>query len=285
VELIYSSTASLTISYEHISDRTTVVTVVGDVDVYKAPTLREALVEILEQGRSRLIIDLEGVEFVDSTGLGVLVGALKRTRAREGDVALVSPSGPIRKGLRITGLSRVFPVFGSVPQAEEELELWSVLGTELGRIRRWAAVAGVADGTTDAARGLQAKLAAETPQHGQAGCPGLTIDRDAASGQVTVLTLGGWLDTHSAPELRSEFVTLIDQGRRLLVADLIGVTRLDSVGMGVLVGGLKRLRNAGGSMGVALAESPVLEFLRCCGLTRVFAIHDTSAAAVQRLNA
>ncbi|WP_246193375.1 STAS domain-containing protein [Kitasatospora atroaurantiaca] len=137
----------------------------------------------------------------------------------------------------------------------------------------------------DATRGLQAKLAAAAPQHGQEGCPGLTIDRDAGSGQVTVLTLGGWLDTHSAPELRGEFVTLVDQGQRLLVADLVGVSRLDSVGLGVLVGGLKRLRNAGGAMGVALAESPVLEFLRCCGLTKVFAIHDTPATAAQSLQA
>src|SRR5688572_12851975 len=67
----------------------TVLEVGGEVDVYTAPRLRERLVELVEQGARHVIVDLSRVEFLDSTGLGVLVGALKRLRAVNGTLGLV----------------------------------------------------------------------------------------------------------------------------------------------------------------------------------------------------
>ncbi|HEX8008411.1 MAG TPA: STAS domain-containing protein [Trebonia sp.] len=95
----------------------TVVEISGEIDVYTAPRLRETLVSLVEAGNYRLIVDMEGVEFLDSTGLGVLVGGLKRVRAHDGGIDLVCTQGRILRIFRITGLSRVFNIFGTVSEA------------------------------------------------------------------------------------------------------------------------------------------------------------------------
>ncbi len=71
----------------------TVVAVGGEIDVYTAPKLREQLVDLVAAGSHHLIVDMEGVEFLDSTGLGVLVGGLKRVRAHDGSLRLVLHPG------------------------------------------------------------------------------------------------------------------------------------------------------------------------------------------------
>ncbi|MGH3169802.1 MAG: STAS domain-containing protein [Trebonia sp.] len=95
----------------------TVVEVSGEIDVYTAPRLRERLVSLVEAGKYRLIVNLEGVEFLDSTGLGVLVGGLKRVRAYDGGIDLVCTQGRILRIFRITGLHKVFRIYGSVEEA------------------------------------------------------------------------------------------------------------------------------------------------------------------------
>lgn len=98
----------------------TVLEVGGEIDVYTAPKLRERLVTLAEGGANRIIVDLSGVEFLDSTGLGVLVGALKRARAVDGALKLVCGTERILKIFRITGLHEVFAIYGSVPEAASE---------------------------------------------------------------------------------------------------------------------------------------------------------------------
>jgi anti-sigma B factor antagonist len=95
----------------------TVVEVSGEIDVYTAPRLREALISLVDAGSYRLIIDMEGVEFLDSTGLGVLVGGLKRVRAHDGGIDLVCTQGKILRIFRITGLSKVFPIHDTIAAA------------------------------------------------------------------------------------------------------------------------------------------------------------------------
>ncbi len=98
-------------------DGATVLAVRGEVDVYTAPRLREKLVELVSQGKYRIIVDLEGVDFLDSTGLGVLVGALKRVRSNDGELSLVCTQPRIRKVFEVTGLTKVFSLFDSVDDA------------------------------------------------------------------------------------------------------------------------------------------------------------------------
>jgi anti-sigma B factor antagonist len=98
----------------------TVLAVKGEVDVYSAPRLREKLVELVSQGHRHIVVDLEAVDFLDSTGLGVLVGGLKRLRSHEGDLTLVCTQARILKVFEITGLTTVFRIAGSVDEATSE---------------------------------------------------------------------------------------------------------------------------------------------------------------------
>lgn len=95
----------------------TVLAVKGEVDVYTAPRLRERLVELVGEGNYKIVVDLGEVEFLDSTGLGVLVGGLKRLRSHDGDLTLVCTQHRILKVFEITGLTKVFSIFESVDAA------------------------------------------------------------------------------------------------------------------------------------------------------------------------
>ena len=74
---------------DHMKDGIRVVNVEGEIDVYTAPRLRELLIELVNKGDYQLVVNMEKVEFLDSTGLGVLVGGLKRVRAHDGSLDLV----------------------------------------------------------------------------------------------------------------------------------------------------------------------------------------------------
>jgi len=98
-------------------DSRAVVDVKGEIDVYTAPKLREKLIELVTEGSYDVIVNLEGVDFLDSTGLGVLVGALKRVKAHDGSLALVCTQDKILKIFKITGLTKVFPIHETVEAA------------------------------------------------------------------------------------------------------------------------------------------------------------------------
>ena len=98
-------------------DGYSVLSVRGEVDVYTAPKFRERLIELVSEGKYRIVVDLQGVDFLDSTGLGVLVGGLKRLRSHDGDLVLVCTQGRILKVFEITGLTKVFAIHDSVEAA------------------------------------------------------------------------------------------------------------------------------------------------------------------------
>lgn len=94
-----------------------VIEVAGEVDVYTAPRLREALLDLVDAGHYDVVVDIRGVEFLDSTGLGVLVGGLKRVRQHDGSIQLVCTQERILKIFRITGLTKVFAIRETVEEA------------------------------------------------------------------------------------------------------------------------------------------------------------------------
>jgi anti-sigma B factor antagonist len=98
-------------------DGTAVVSVAGEVDVYTSPLLQERLVEVLRDGSPKIVLDLSGVTFLDSTGLGVLITGLKRCRSADGDLVLVTAQPNVLKVLEITGLNDVFQIYETVEDA------------------------------------------------------------------------------------------------------------------------------------------------------------------------
>ena len=95
------------------SDGRTIVAVGGEIDVYTAPKLRDRISELVAAGNYDLVIDMEGVDFLDSTGLGVLVGGLKKVRAHDGSMELICNQDRLLKIFRITGLAKVFTIHAS----------------------------------------------------------------------------------------------------------------------------------------------------------------------------
>jgi len=95
----------------------TIVAVGGEIDVYTAPKLRDKITELVADGVYDIVIDMEEVEFLDSTGLGVLVGGLKKVRTHDGSLQLVCNQDRLLKIFRITGLSKVFVIHESADAA------------------------------------------------------------------------------------------------------------------------------------------------------------------------
>ena len=115
-----------------------VVQVAGEVDVYTAPLLRERALDLMAKGAAHLIVDLSGVVFLDSSGLGVLVGCLKRLRSRGGSLILVINAEHIVRIFRITGLTKVFPPYASVSEAIAANPHWrQTVEGEAGSIEQW----------------------------------------------------------------------------------------------------------------------------------------------------
>jgi anti-sigma B factor antagonist len=101
----------------HAKDDVEVIDVQGEIDMYTAPRLRELLIDLVSQGSYQLVVNLDKVGFLDSAGLGVLVGGLKRVRAHDGSLDLVCTQQRILKILKIAGLTEVFDIYQTVDQA------------------------------------------------------------------------------------------------------------------------------------------------------------------------
>jgi anti-sigma B factor antagonist len=103
----------LTLTTREAEDGRALVAVGGEIDVYTAPRLRDQISDLVSTGRHHIVIDMEAVEFLDSTGLGVLVGGLKKVRAHNGSLELICTQDRLLKIFRITGLAKVFAIHES----------------------------------------------------------------------------------------------------------------------------------------------------------------------------
>ena len=102
---------------EEIDADTHVIELGGEVDLYTAPEFKERLVQVIEDGKKQLVVDLSKATFIDSTTLGVLVGGVKRLRTNDGQLSLVCSDRNITKIFEITGLDKVFPIHESREEA------------------------------------------------------------------------------------------------------------------------------------------------------------------------
>ncbi len=96
-----------------------VVAVEGEVDAETSPQLRELFDELLAEGEHSYVIDMAGVEFMDSSGLAALVRLFKRVRIGEGDVKLCGVRPEVLKIFELTRLNRVFDIFETRAEAVE----------------------------------------------------------------------------------------------------------------------------------------------------------------------
>jgi anti-sigma B factor antagonist len=101
-----------------------VLRVAGEVDAYTAPQLRERVIRLLADGEVHIVVDMREVEFLDSTGLGALVGSLKRARMQDGSLKLIMGSGRILHIFRLTDLSKAFAIHPSVAEAINDDQHW-----------------------------------------------------------------------------------------------------------------------------------------------------------------
>lgn len=89
----------------------------GEIDVVSAPEIRTGVVNLVAQGRTDLVLDFERVDFIDSFGLGVMVGALKRVNSHGGRLRVVIRETRVRGVLELTGIDRVLDIYDSVDAA------------------------------------------------------------------------------------------------------------------------------------------------------------------------
>jgi anti-sigma B factor antagonist len=103
-----------------LDEATSVVAIEGELDLSSAPRVKWVLTDALEEGRTRLVVDLSKASFMDSTGLGVLIGVSKRLEQRA-ELLVVCPSGPVRQVFEFSGTDGVFVMFSTLDEAIEHL--------------------------------------------------------------------------------------------------------------------------------------------------------------------
>jgi len=108
---------SLEVQTRQTETGVTVVAPSGRLDVAGAPALKAAIGDAAKNGAPRMVIDMEGVSFVDSTGLGSVIAALKMLRSSKGDLRLAAPNQQVRVVLELTTLDRVFAYYPTVEDA------------------------------------------------------------------------------------------------------------------------------------------------------------------------
>ena len=89
---------------EQFRDNWVLLEINGEIDMATGPELRQRIVQYVQEGHLHIILDLAKVDFIDSTGLGVLIGGLKRTRSHGGDLQCIGLSESLKEMFKLTGL-------------------------------------------------------------------------------------------------------------------------------------------------------------------------------------
>jgi anti-sigma B factor antagonist len=105
----------------HLAEQVKIVDVTGRFDARTAPAVQEKLTSALAQGITYLVINLQAVDFIDSTALSTLVQALKHARQRDGDIRLFGLRQPVRIIFELTRLDKVFDIYASEEEAVQSL--------------------------------------------------------------------------------------------------------------------------------------------------------------------
>ena len=110
-------TSHVSLSDEAVDADTQLLRARGELDLYAAPELKRRLASAIDGGKTRVVVDLTDASFLDSTALGVLLGALKRLRVRDGALAVASEEPTIRRILEVTGMNQVLDLHKTADDA------------------------------------------------------------------------------------------------------------------------------------------------------------------------
>jgi anti-sigma B factor antagonist len=110
------------------------------------------------------------------------------------------------------------------------------------------------------------------------------IKTEPLSDDAFVIALAGEVDLYTAPEFKQQLLDVIDKGAKYVIVDFSGTTFIDSTTLGVLVGGVKRLRTNDGQLSLVCSDRNITKIFEITGLDRVFTIHPTRDEAVSSLN-
>jgi anti-sigma B factor antagonist len=99
-----------------------------------------------------------------------------------------------------------------------------------------------------------------------------------------VISLAGEVDLYTAPEFKQQLLEVISQGARNVVVDFSDTTFIDSTTLGVLVGGVKRLRTNDGQLSLVCSDRNITKIFEITGLDRVFTIYSTRGEALEQLS-
>jgi len=109
------------------------------------------------------------------------------------------------------------------------------------------------------------------------------IKTERFSETAYVISLAGEVDLYTAPEFKQQLLEVINQGARQVVVDFTNTTFIDSTTLGVLVGGIKRLRTNDGELSLVCSDRNITKIFEITGLDRVFSIYETRDEAVAGL--
>lgn len=112
----------LAIETDEVAPRVCVVAPTGELDLYTCPDLETELTRVISNGAARVVVDLTQITFIDSTALGVLLGALESLRTQDGRLAVVSGDEAILRVFEVTGLHRIFELHGSRAEALRNID-------------------------------------------------------------------------------------------------------------------------------------------------------------------
>lgn len=244
----------LRIEHESLTGDVVLIRLTGEADVYTSCQLREFTYDMTTAGNHQLIFDLSNLGMLDSTGLGVLTGALIRCRRYGGYVAIVT-AGQCLAGRRITnafrvsGLSKVFPIFDTPDEALADL------------ISRRASV-------VDSVRRPRGTL---------------RLEHEQVTESIAIVRLIGELNKDTVFVAHKLIIELESVALHRIVFDLSKLEALDSRGLGSMVGALKRCRNHGGHVALVITTRKIGHIFNKCHLYKVFSIFTNPDNAIAAL--
>jgi len=221
----------------------------GFVDKHTVHVLDQSIARMLEQGRTRLIVNCKDLGYISSDGMGVFLSHLIKIRKAGGDIKFCAMSRETRAVVGVLGLGNLLEV-----HATEEAAL-----AEFERRRR------------------EKEAREKTKDEDQK----LAIERIAIDPDLTVLRLRGFVDRHTIDALEAALRKALDEGRAKIVVDCAGLTYISSNGMGIFIAYVQKARQKGGDIRFSSMRDAARTVITMLGLQNIFKVHPKESEAVE----